>query len=198
MSTWTHRSSWRRVKKIRPETRVVKHFADVGRGTDKLRTQQCQQQFIPQTKTANVSPPNTNGRQHPPCSDAVRHGIWQVKLPPSIITEASLLGDPGPVWNKSGKEAVADADIIFFSCFFLLSWREVVQKDCQACSLNKEDAMDHGRWKMIQAGWPRWWLLGRWMFLLAPAHPGSSGQRAVKWLLLLLYVLSSFFLFFLA
>ena len=24
------------------------------------------------------------------------------------------------------------------------------------------------------------------MFLLVPAHPGSSGQRAVKWLLLLL------------
>jgi len=27
------------------------------------------------------------------------------------------------------------------------TWREVVQKDCQARSLNREDAMDRGRWK---------------------------------------------------
>jgi len=31
--------------------------------------------------------------------------------------------------------------------------KEVVQKDCQARNLNKEDAMDHGRWKkLIKAG----------------------------------------------
>jgi len=29
------------------------------------------------------------------------------------------------------------------------TWREVVQKDCQARSLNKEDAMDCGRWKKL-------------------------------------------------
>jgi len=29
------------------------------------------------------------------------------------------------------------------------------------------------------------------MFLLVPAHPGSPGQRAVKWLLLLLYAFST-------
>jgi len=30
------------------------------------------------------------------------------------------------------------------------TWREVVQKDCQACKLNREDAVDHSRWmKMI-------------------------------------------------
>jgi len=29
------------------------------------------------------------------------------------------------------------------------TWREVVQKDCQACDLNREDAMDHGRWKKL-------------------------------------------------
>jgi len=28
-------------------------------------------------------------------------------------------------------------------------WREVVQKDCQACNLNKEDAVDRGRWKKL-------------------------------------------------
>jgi len=27
------------------------------------------------------------------------------------------------------------------------TWREVVEKDCQACKLNTEDAMDHNRWK---------------------------------------------------
>jgi len=29
------------------------------------------------------------------------------------------------------------------------TWREVVQKDCQACNLNKEDAMDRCRWKKL-------------------------------------------------
>jgi len=28
-------------------------------------------------------------------------------------------------------------------------WREVVQKDCQARNLNRENAMDHGRWKKL-------------------------------------------------
>ena len=33
------------------------------------------------------------------------------------------------------------------------TWREVVQKDCQACNLNKEDAVDRGRWqKLIKIG----------------------------------------------
>jgi len=29
------------------------------------------------------------------------------------------------------------------------TWREVVQKDCQARNLNREYAMDHGRWKKL-------------------------------------------------
>ena len=29
------------------------------------------------------------------------------------------------------------------------SCKEVVQKDCQACKLNREDAMDRGRWKKL-------------------------------------------------
>jgi len=33
------------------------------------------------------------------------------------------------------------------------TWTEVVQKDCQPCKLNKEDAMDHRRWrKLIKDG----------------------------------------------
>jgi len=62
---------------------------------------------------------------------------------------------------------------------------EVVQKDCQACNLNREDAMEHSRWKKDDdqdGGWV--------MLLLVPAHPGSPGQRAVKLLLLLLYITS--------
>jgi len=67
------------------------------------------------------------------------------------------------------------------------TWREVVQKDCQARNLNREDAMDRGRWKkLMMIGW---WL-GRWVgecFLwYRLTHPGSHGQRAVKRLLLLL------------
>jgi len=29
------------------------------------------------------------------------------------------------------------------------TWKQVVQKDCQARNLNREDAMDHGRWKKL-------------------------------------------------
>jgi len=29
------------------------------------------------------------------------------------------------------------------------TWREVVQKDCQARKLNREDAMDRSRWKKL-------------------------------------------------
>jgi len=32
-------------------------------------------------------------------------------------------------------------------------WREVVQKDCQACSFNREYATDRSRWnKLIKTG----------------------------------------------
>jgi len=27
------------------------------------------------------------------------------------------------------------------------TWREIVQKDCQACKLNREYAIDHNRWR---------------------------------------------------
>jgi len=29
------------------------------------------------------------------------------------------------------------------------TWREVVEKDCQAGKLNKEDAMDHNKWRKL-------------------------------------------------
>jgi len=33
------------------------------------------------------------------------------------------------------------------------TWREVVQKDCQAHNLNREDAMGCGRWKKLITDW---------------------------------------------
>jgi len=30
------------------------------------------------------------------------------------------------------------------------TWREIVEKDCQARKLNREDVMDHKRWKQIR------------------------------------------------
>jgi len=34
------------------------------------------------------------------------------------------------------------------------TWRETVEKDCQARILNREDAMDHNRWrKQIRDDW---------------------------------------------
>jgi len=27
------------------------------------------------------------------------------------------------------------------------TWREIVEKDCQECKLNKDDAMDRKRWR---------------------------------------------------
>jgi len=29
------------------------------------------------------------------------------------------------------------------------TWREVVEKDCQARKLNKDDAVDHSRWRKL-------------------------------------------------
>jgi len=45
------------------------------------------------------------------------------------------------------------------------TWREIVQKDCQARSLNREDAMDRGRWKkLIKIRWWSGWWVGECFF----------------------------------
>jgi len=45
------------------------------------------------------------------------------------------------------------------------TWKEVVQKDCQARNLNKEDAMNRGRWKkLIKIGWWSGWWVGECFF----------------------------------
>ena len=64
------------------------------------------------------------------------------------------------------------------------TWREVVQRDCQARNLKREDAMDRGRWKkLIKNGWWSGWWVGEcffwyWLTRVVP------GRRAVKRLLL--------------
>ena len=58
------------------------------------------------------------------------------------------------------------------------TWTEVVEKDCQARKLNKEDAVDCSKWRkgclMIRM------VVSGWMFLLVPAYPGSPVPKAVK------------------
>ena len=60
------------------------------------------------------------------------------------------------------------------------TWREVVEKDCQAHKLNKADAMDRIRWRKLikDVRWSGWVWVGE--FLLVPAYPGSPGSQAVK------------------
>jgi len=62
------------------------------------------------------------------------------------------------------------------------TWKEVVQKDCQAPNLNREDAT----WIVVD--WMMIRMVGGWVFLLVPAHLGSPWQRTVKWLLLCVVV----------
>jgi len=36
------------------------------------------------------------------------------------------------------------------------TWREVVEKDCKARELNKEDAVDCSKWRKLIKGWLMW------------------------------------------
>jgi len=60
------------------------------------------------------------------------------------------------------------------------TWTEVVQKDCQACKLNREDAMDHNGWRKLLDDQDRCeWYHGM-VPLMVQSHPGSPKQRAIK------------------
>jgi len=62
------------------------------------------------------------------------------------------------------------------------TWREVVQKDCHARNLKREDAMHRSRWKkLIKIGWWSGWWVGECFFLYQ-----LSCVVLDKWLLLLL------------
>jgi len=64
-------------------------------------------------------------------------------------------------------------------------WREIVEKDCQACRFNREDAIYRIRWmKQIKRQMMTMIGVSGLMFLLVPAHPGCPRQNPenVKWL----------------
>jgi len=66
------------------------------------------------------------------------------------------------------------------------TWKEVVQKDAKHVIWTSRmlwivvDQKADKDWMMIR-------MVGGWVFLLVPAHPGSPGQRAVKRLLCVVY-----------
>jgi len=49
-----------------------------------------------------------------------------------------VLDSPGPPRQRA---------VLGVSCPSKCTWREIVEKDCQARKLNKEDAVDHKRWR---------------------------------------------------
>jgi len=61
------------------------------------------------------------------------------------------------------------------------TWTEIVEKDCEACKLNKEDAMDHSKWRKLikDARWSGQVLVCKCFFLLL-AYPGSPGPKAIN------------------
>ena len=61
------------------------------------------------------------------------------------------------------------------------TWREVVREDCQACKMNKEDAIDRCKWRKLikDVRWSGWVWVGECFFLVSAYH-GSPRQKAVK------------------
>ena len=59
----------------------------------------------------------------------------------------------------------------FFLSFVLeRTWREIMEKDCQACKLNKENAMDRSRWRKLikDVWWSGWVWVGECFFWYRP------------------------------
>ena len=52
------------------------------------------------------------------------------------------------------------------------TWREVVREDCQACKLNKEDAMDRCKWRKVikDVRWSGWVWVGECFFWYWPTR----------------------------
>jgi len=73
-----------------------------------------------------------------------------------VLRKKTLIGWRN-VWNMRWRAPDQEVD--------QRTWREVVQKDCQARNLNREDAMNRGRWKkMIKIGWRSGWWVGECFF----------------------------------
>ena len=56
---------------------------------------------------------------------------------------------------------------------------EVVQKDCQARNLNREDAMDHGRWNKLIKPCLRYNLTGIWFYCVSKQHGASTFYHTI-------------------
>jgi len=52
------------------------------------------------------------------------------------------------------------------------TWTEVVEKDCQTCKLNKEDATDRSRWRKLikDVWWSGWVWVGECFFWYRPTR----------------------------
>jgi len=62
------------------------------------------------------------------------------------------------------------------------TWTEVVEKDCQVCKLNKEDAMDRSRWRKLikDVWWSGWVWVGECFFWYQPTQVVPLGA-GVLW-----------------
>jgi len=70
-------------------------------------------------------------------------------------------------WSMTMKFRVPDLEVD------QKTWREIVENDCQAHKLNREDAMDCKRWrKQIRDDWCEWMNVSSRM-----AHPVCPGQN---------------------
>ena len=89
---------------------------------------------------------------------------FQVKNKPQPITHFTVL-------TKTASD----------SFYQSTTYCQFVEMDCQACKLNREDAMDRIRWRKLIKGYLmiRTDVSGR-MFLLVLAHLGSPVQSTVK------------------
>jgi len=66
-----------------------------------------------------------------------------------------------------------------------ITWREIVEKDCQARELNREDAMDHNRWrKQTRDDWWPWyvWVGECFVYYRLTRVVPDKIPSAIKWL----------------
>jgi len=101
---------------------------------------------------------------------------YRMKKPSSILTLVRGRVSSVHVWATRAALSLAARSAELSLCCAIIEEFWIRWKDCRAHSLNREDAMDHARWKklmMIR-------MVGGWVFLLVPSHLGSPGQRAVK------------------
>ena len=108
--------------------------------------------------------------------------LWQNRLRwyRHVLRKEDRLIGWRKLWNMRWRSPVQEVDQTG-------SGERLWKEECQARNLNRQDVMDRSRWN--KKDWMMIRMVGGWVFLLVPAHPGSPGQRAGKRLLLLLLLL---------